>query len=209
METFDDQAFRDTVNRADMVVPDGRPLVWAQRLLGRKDASQVRGSDLLLDVCRMAETQGLSIGLYGGTPETLSKLACFLKGRFPLLRMGLSLAPPFRPLHPSEMIEHVSLIRRSGIDILFVGLGCPKQERWMALNRDRLTCVMIGVGAAFDFFSGTRRTAPRWMQRAGLEWLFRLFDEPGRLWKRYLLHNTRFLFFFMLQLLGHKLRRHG
>ncbi len=204
MEAFDDSNFCGVVNNADLVVPDGMPLVWALKLLGEKDANQVRGSDLLLKLCDDAEKNNIPIGLYGGTPDSVFDMLEFLKNEYPDLDIPFFSSPPFRPLTQEEDAIYIRDINASGIKILFVGIGCPKQEKWMALHRESLNCVMIGVGAAFDFFSGRKRHAPRWMQKNGLEWLFRLCSDPKRLWKRYLKHNPRFVYYFIKQLLGHK-----
>lgn len=201
MEAFDSPEFNAVVNGADLVVPDGKPLVWGVRALGAKEAGHVRGSDLLLHLCGRAEREGVAIGLYGGTPESLVDFQTFLHGAFPKLRIAFAASPPFRPLTPEETAHYANEIQDSGARILFVGIGCPKQERWMAAHRGLLPCVMIGVGAAFDFFSGRKKHAPRWMQRVGLEWLFRLGSEPRRLWKRYLKHNPRFVYHFAKQYL--------
>ncbi len=180
------------------------PLVWAQRLLGEKHASQVRGSDLLLTVCKKAENANIPIGLYGGTEKSLHDFISFLKNQYTNLKIYFASSPPFRELSRNEEKQYIQQINNSGIKILFVGIGCPKQEKWMAKHRDKLHCVMIGVGAAFDFFSGQKKHAPVWMQRIGLEWLFRFCSDPKRLWKRYLKHNPRFIFFFLKQLLINK-----
>lgn len=201
METFDDPVFRGLVNGSDLVVADGKPLVWGQWLLGSGHAGHVRGSDLVLSVCGKAEKDGVSIGLYGGTKESLEDFKGFLKKTYPALSIAYAFSPPFRPLTREEDRVCVDEIRASGVKILFVGIGCPKQEKWMAGKKDDLSCVMIGVGAAFDFFSGRKRHAPRWMQRIGLEWFFRFMSEPQRLWKRYAVHNPRFLGLFIMQLL--------
>lgn len=201
MEAFDDEEFREIVNNSDLVVPDGRPLVWAQRILGSKTAGQVRGADLTLEVCRLAEARNLCIGLFGGTEKVLTDLNRSLSRRFPLLRIGFAYSPPFRPLTNSETARVREDINTSNVDVLFVGLGCPKQERWMAENRLFVSAVMLGVGAAFDFISGAKKTAPRWMQLAGLEWLHRLSMEPKRLWRRYCEQNPRFVWHFTRQVL--------
>lgn len=206
METFDCADFNRVVSGADLVVPDGVPLVWGLKLLGNGSASQVRGSDLFLRLCRDAEQRGIGIGLYGGSEESLEDLLKFLKARFPALQIPFFSSPPFRELTPEENDNYVAEINASGVQILFVGIGCPKQEKWMAEHKDKLPCVMIGIGAAFDFFSGRKKHAPRWMQKAGLEWLFRLASDPRRLWKRYLKHNPRFVYHFGKQLLR---RRRG
>jgi N-acetylglucosaminyldiphosphoundecaprenol N-acetyl-beta-D-mannosaminyltransferase len=202
MEVFDDSSFMQIVNSADMVVPDGRPLVWAQRLMGAKKPKQVRGADLLLNVCELAEMKGIGIGLYGGTTDSLNDFLIFLKRKFPRLKIDYHYSPPFRDLTIPEDLQCVEAIRNSGVKILFVGIGCPKQENWMADHKGRIECVMIGVGAVFDFFSGRQKHAPRILQVLGLEWLFRLINEPGRLWRRYLFHNPRFVFYFMKQMFG-------
>ncbi|MCF6290945.1 MAG: WecB/TagA/CpsF family glycosyltransferase [Desulfobacterales bacterium] len=201
MESFDSPDFRQVVNNADLVVADGMPLVWALKSLGEKQACQVRGSDLLLRLCAAAEKGNIPIGLYGGTPDSLRDFKSFLAREFPSLDIACTVSPPFRPLDIQEDAGYVEQINAAGAKILFVGIGCPKQEKWMAEHRDSLACVMVGVGAAFDFFSGRKKHAPRWMQRAGLEWLFRLACEPGRLWKRYSRHNPRFIWHFGKQLL--------
>lgn len=204
MEAFDSMKFNEVVNNANLVVPDGVPLVWGLKALGQKKASQVRGSDLMMKVCARAEKEGVTIGLYGGTPEALEGLLNFLKNKFPNLKIPFASSPPFRPLTKEEDENYIKKIKNSGARILFVGIGCPKQENWMAEHQERLSCLMIGVGAAFDFFSGRKRHAPRWMQKAGLEWLFRLASDPKRLWRRYLKHNPRFIWYFGRQLLAHQ-----
>jgi N-acetylglucosaminyldiphosphoundecaprenol N-acetyl-beta-D-mannosaminyltransferase len=202
METFDSVPFRRVVNEADLVTPDGRPLVWALRSLGVKGASQVRGTDLTTHVVELAARERVPIGLYGGTPELLELFVRVLKTRYPEVRVVCQIAPPFRPLTPEEDEAVTREIVASGARILFVGIGCPKQERWMVAHKGRIPAVMLGVGAAFDFHTGRVAQAPRWMQMAGLEWAFRLLMEPRRLWKRYAKHNPRFVALFLMQLLG-------
>lgn len=206
MEVFDDNDYEKIVNKADIVVADGKPIVWAQRLLGHRDARQVRGEDLVLHLCAQAEREGMVIGFYGATQPVLDKLKNQLMRRFPNLQIGCIIAPPFRQPTDKEEAEYLSEIARAKIDILFVGLGCPKQERWMAEHQNQVSCIMLGVGAAFDFISGNKVNAPRWIRHIGLEWLFRLLSEPGRLWKRYLKHNPRFLVYFLGQLAGKRFR---
>ena len=202
MEAFDSPAFRGVVNDADLVTPDGRPLVWALRGLGVRGATQVRGTDLTTHVVERAAREGIPVGLYGGTPELLETFVHILEDRFPGVRVVCRIAPPFRPLTPEEDASVTREISASGARILFVGIGCPRQERWMGAHRGRIPAVMLGVGAAFDFHTGRVRQAPGWMQVAGLEWLFRLLMDPKRLWKRYARHNPRFVALFLLQLLG-------
>ena len=202
MEAHDSPTFLRTVNGADLVTPDGRPLVWALRSLGVTDATQVRGTDLTTHVVERAAREGIPVGLYGGTPELLETFVRILESRYPGVRVVCQIAPPFRPLTPEEDEAVTEEILSSGARILFVGIGCPKQERWMEMHKGRIPAVMLGVGAAFDFHTGRVRQAPGWMQVAGLEWFFRLLMDPRRLWKRYARHNPRFVALFLLQLLG-------
>ena len=201
MEGRDDRAFQRLVNAAELVTPDGMPLVWALRWLGVPGAERVYGPDLVPHICAWAAGEGLQVGFYGGRPEVLDALIHNLMARFPGLRVSFAHSPPFAPPTPEEDAWAVEAIRDSGVQILFVGLGCPKQERWMAAHREVLPCAMVGVGAAFDFLAGCQRQAPPWMRDAGLEWLFRLAVEPRRLWRRYAVHNPRFAVGIALQLL--------
>jgi N-acetylglucosaminyldiphosphoundecaprenol N-acetyl-beta-D-mannosaminyltransferase len=202
MEAFDSASLRHAVNSADLVVPDGKPLAWALGWLGSEAASHIRGVDLTIRVMEDAARDGIPIGLYGGSPETLDRLVDVLRERWPSLRVACAISPPFRAPTAEEDERFVREISASGARVLFVGLGCPKQELWMAAHRGRVPAIMIGVGAAFDFLSGTARQAPPWMQRLGLEWVHRLVKEPRRLWKRYLKHNPRFVALLMLQVSG-------
>lgn len=204
MEAFDSETYRRVVNGADVVTPDGRPLVWALRWLGIGGATQVRGADLISHVVERAAREDVPVGLYGGTEETLDALVPALEDRFPGVRIACRISPPFRPLTIEEDEAYVREISASGAGVLLVGLGCPKQEIWMSEHRGRIPAAMIGVGAAFDFFSGRASQAPRWMQSAGLEWLYRFAREPRRLWKRYLKHNPRFAAMFAAQYTGLK-----
>jgi len=194
MEGFDDPVYRRLVNAADRVTPDGMPLVWALRRQGVTRASRVYGPDLMPEICARAEARGVPVGFYGGTPAVLGALRLRLRARFPRLEIPFAFAPPFAPVAPEEDARITDAIEASGAHVVFVGLGCPKQERWMAAHRERLSCALVGVGAAFDFLAGAKPQAPGWMQRRGLEWLFRLAHEPRRLARRYLVGNSRFIF---------------
>lgn len=204
MEVYDSPDFRELVNSADLVTPDGMPLVWAMRRMGYANQQRVYGPELTLRVVHAAAEKGLPVGFYGGTPGTLEHMVNNLTKEWPKLKVAFQYSPPFRMLTPEEGAQIVDEINASGARVLFVGLGCPKQERWMAAHRGRVRAVMLGVGAAFDLHAKARKQAPRWVQRAGLEWLFRLFQEPRRLWKRYLYHNPRFIALLLMQLSGFK-----
>jgi N-acetylglucosaminyldiphosphoundecaprenol N-acetyl-beta-D-mannosaminyltransferase len=204
MEAFDSPKFMSIVNQADLVTPDGMPLVWSLRALGISHQQRVYGPDLTLHVAQAASDGCVPVGFYGGDPETLQRMINALQTSFPELQVAYQYSPPFRSLTSEEDNTIVSEILASGVRVLFVGLGCPKQERWMFDHRERLPLVMLGVGAAFDFIGGIKKQSPEWMQRIGLEWLFRFFQEPSRLWRRYLYQNPRFIWFIIRQLLGSK-----
>jgi N-acetylglucosaminyldiphosphoundecaprenol N-acetyl-beta-D-mannosaminyltransferase len=208
MEAHDDPAFAEIMHEADMVTPDGMPLVWALRKLGRPEASRVYGPTLTLHVCREAEERGIPVGLYGGTPDSLDAFKAFLAKNFPALKVACAIAPPFRPLTDEEDEVYTNEIVDSGARIVFVGIGCPKQEKWMHAHRKSIPAVMIGVGAAFDFHSGRVLQAPDFLQKIGMEWAFRLAMEPRRLWKRYFKHNPRFVFLLCRQLISSRGSRH-
>ncbi len=200
METYDCREFRDVVNGADLVLADGRPIFWAQRLMGMESAEHVRGQDVMGALCELGEKSQFRIGLYGGaTGEVLSKVKDNLIKEYPSLKIVFTYSPPFRALTEAEDRKVVDEINANDVDILFVGIGCPKQERWMAEHKGKVNAVMLGVGAAFDFISGEKSHAPIFLQKLGLEWLFRLCSEPRRLWKRYLKQNPRFMFYFFRQ----------
>ena len=200
MESFDSPEFRLCMNGADLVTSDGMPLVWGLRQLGVPSAKRVYGPDLMPALLRAADREGLRVGFYGGNLETLKLLTKITNREYPGL-VGYQFSPPFRELTPEEDQMIVDRINASGVEVLFIGLGCPKQEKWMAAHKDRVRAVMIGVGAAFDFLAGMKPQAPSWLQAAGLEWLFRFAVEPNRLWRRYLKHNPRFVAHFATQLL--------
>ena len=207
MQGWDDPNFRQIINAADLITTDGVPLVWCLRALGLPSAVRVYGPDLTLHVCATAAQQQLAIGLYGGTAQSLKEFAALLQSRFPAIEIACSIAPPFRPLTEAEDATYTKQLAESGARILFVGIGCPKQEIWMSEHRGRLNMPMLGVGAAFDFHAGRVKQAPAWLQAIGLEWLFRLLMEPRRLWRRYAWHNPRFVLFFIGQLLRGRRRR--
>jgi N-acetylglucosaminyldiphosphoundecaprenol N-acetyl-beta-D-mannosaminyltransferase len=186
---------------ATLAVPDGQPLVWALRSLGHTEATRIYGPDLMLHFCARAARSGTPIFLYGGrTPEALEALEQSLRARFPGLRIAGGHSPPFRELTAEEEEQSIAEINASGAAVVWVGTGQPKQEKWMLKMRPRLSApLLVGVGAAFDFHAGLVPQAPRWMQRNGLEWVYRLIREPRRLWRRYARYNPRFLLGFLRQ----------
>jgi N-acetylglucosaminyldiphosphoundecaprenol N-acetyl-beta-D-mannosaminyltransferase len=200
--TSQDPAFGKAVNEADMATPDGAPVAWMLRKLGHAGQARINGPDLMWRYCGLAAERGDSVFLYGGAPETLEILQRKLLTAFPGLRIAGAVSPPFRALSAEEDATAVAEINASGAGTVWVSLGCPKQELWMAAHRGRVQAVMVGVGAAFDYHAGTISRAPQWMQDRGLEWLHRLCSEPRRLWRRYLVTNTLFVSGALRQLLA-------
>jgi N-acetylglucosaminyldiphosphoundecaprenol N-acetyl-beta-D-mannosaminyltransferase len=189
-----DAKLREIVNSFEMICPDGQPVRWALNLLHRVALSKrVYGPEMMLRLCERAADEQLPIFLYGGTTSVLAALESRLQEKYPGLRVAGSYAPPFRPLTPAEQDDVVRQICDSGARILFIGLGAPKQDLFAYEHRDRLPLVQVCVGAAFDFHAGVKRMAPAWMQNVGLEWLFRLIQEPRRLFKRYAVTNSIFV----------------
>ena len=203
MESQADPALRAIHNAAGLVTPDGMPLVWLARLRGHRFVERVYGPDLMLAACAHSVGKGYRHFFYGGGRGVPERLAERLQARYPGLEVAGVWSPPFGELTVDEEQAIVDRINAANPQIVWVGLSTPKQERWMAQNVHRLRAsVLIGVGAAFDFHAGMKRQAPRWMQRNGLEWVFRLGSEPHRLWRRYLFNNPAFIWQTLLQSLG-------
>ena len=195
-----DDEHRFRLNSLDLVVPDGQPVRWALNWIHKAGLQdRVYGPNLTLKVCQRAEQEGLSVFFFGGEQEILRQLQQKLRIRFPRLVVAGAMSSRFRQLTLAEKDQVVSEIQNSGASIVFVGLGCPRQEIWVYEFRESLSCPLLAVGAAFPFLAGTLQQAPRWMQQRGLEWLFRLSTEPSRLWNRYLLLSPRFLALLLLQ----------
>lgn len=209
MTTYDEPEFASVLEEADLVTHDGMPLVWAMRLLGHEGLERVYGPHLMHFVCQAAAKRGIPIGLYGGTPEVLADLVAALVLRHPGLEIPFQVSPPFRMMTKEEEDRDLKALRESGARILFVGIGCPKQELWIHRSRRRFAGPMLGVGQAFDIHSGHSRMAPRWLQNIGMEWAYRLCTEPRRLWRRYLHNNPRFLVLILMQLFAHRIRPRG
>ena len=203
VESQHSDSFKATLNESDLNLPDGMPIVWLGRLQGHDLPRRVYGPELFEQFFHQTQEDGYRHFFYGGSQETLDALARELKAKFPRMRIAGSYSPPFRPLNLEEKSQIVQTIADASPDLVWVGLGCPKQELWMkdccsALN----VPVLVGVGQAFNIYAGRVRQAPRWMREHGLEWLFRLCSEPRRLWKRYLVYNTYFLCSLLLESVG-------
>ena len=195
--------FGAVIDRADLATPDGAPVAWMLRRLGCNGQQRINGPDLMQRYCALAAARGSSIYLLGGTESTLQRLQLALCAQHPGLRVAGTCSPPFRALSAEEDEAIVARINASGAGVVWVGLGCPKQELWMHAHRGRVQAVMVGVGAAFQYLSGETPRAPLWMQHAGLEWLHRLATEPRRLWRRYAFTNS----YFAVAALGQLCRR--
>lgn len=195
-----DIAHRARLNALDLVLPDGQPVRWALALLhGASLPDRVYGPTLTLKLCERAAAQGLSVHLYGNRPDVLDAMTARLHEQFPTLRITGATPSAFRQLSADEQRATAASIAATAPDIVLCGLGCPRQETWVYEHRDLLHVPTLAVGAAFDFIAGRKTQAPRWMQDNGLEWLYRLLQEPGRLWRRYLLLNPAYIALFVLQ----------
>lgn len=190
----DDPGFARILAEADMATADGAPVAWTMKRLGAVDQQRINGPDLMWKTCAaLNKPASASVFLYGNTEETNALLTAKLKETFPNLTIAGAISPPFRSLDPEEEASIAATINDSGAGVVWVSLGCPKQEYWMAKHRGSIKAVMVGVGAAFDYHAGTIKRAPMWMQQNGLEWAHRLLSEPKRLWRRYLYNNSQYL----------------
>ncbi len=193
IESYRDSQFQAILNGASMALPDGKPVAVLMNWLYGSKQQRMAGPDLMLDLFQQANDRQLAIYFYGSTPEVLAAMQVKLRQEYPSLIIAGMHSPPFRPLSDAEMAADVDAICQSGAHLVMVGLGCPKQERWMAQNQEKIPAVMLGLGAAFPFYTGDLKRAPRWMQQSGLEWFYRLYKEPNRLFKRYLTTNVQFV----------------
>ena len=205
MEGVNAKRVKEAINGASMATPDGMPLVWLGKYWGGEEVTRVYGPDLMLSLCEIsnvsAENERIRHFFLGGKPEVVSKLTSNLQDKFPKLVVAGTYSPPFREMTKNEKSEMINLVNQSAADIVWVGLGTPKQDLWIAEYREKLDpAVLIAVGAAFDFHAGFKKQAPTWMQKSGFEWLFRLLTEPRRLWKRYLYNNPAFMWLTFLQI---------
>ena len=203
VEAQRDPAFKSVLNSADLAVPDGMPLVWLARWRGHSLRRRVYGPELMESFCEQTAFRGYRHFLYGGKPGVADRLADTLQVKYPGMMIAGLLSPPFHTLLADEDDKIISMINDSKSDVVWVGLSTPKQERWMFEHRDRMkAAVLVGIGAAFDFHTGLKRQAPRWMRERGFEWLFRLLTEPRRLWRRYLVYGSQFVYWVALEQLG-------
>lgn len=206
MEAYSNSEFASVLLGADLVTPDGMPLVWLMNLLGcRQD--RVAGMDILLSLCEKLSSRNTSIFFLGSKPEILENMRQRLNREFPDLKIAGMESLPFRPLSPKEDEAIVQKINQSGAGIVLVSLGCPKQEMWINQHRGRVKAVMVGLGAVFPLYAGVHKRAPFWLRHAGFEWLYRLVQEPRRLWKRYLTTIPPFIYLAFKQLLEVRLGR--
>jgi len=200
MEARESTDFQKIVNSSRYSFADGMPLVFALRILYGIRQDRIAGMDFMLDALRMCDEKRLSVFLFGSTPEVLESLSRYVHFNFPRLKLAGILSPPFRTLTEAENSAIIDQINSSGANLVFVGLGCPKQEIWMSKNSVTINACLLGVGGAFEIYAGNAKRAPRWMRNSGLEWAYRLIIEPTRLFKRYAKTNTLFIYLFLKQL---------
>jgi N-acetylglucosaminyldiphosphoundecaprenol N-acetyl-beta-D-mannosaminyltransferase len=205
VETYKDKRFAGIVNNAVITTTDGVPLTWGLKWLYGIRQERISGMDLLPDLLRVASQQSIPVFFYGGTENILATISDYVKTHYSTKIFAGSYSPPFRNLTSDEEMDVIDRINRSGAKLVFVSLGCPKQERWMASMKGRIKAMMIGVGAAFSVLSGVQKRAPIWMQKSGLEWLYRLVQEPKRLFKRYLTTNSIYIFILIKTKIKHRL----
>lgn len=200
MEAHWDNRFHNVLGGADLVTPDGMPLVWLMKALGIKSQDRVAGLDIFLNVCQIASKEKIKIYLLGCTQDILERIKLRLHREFPNVILAGLEPLPFRPLTDSEDAELVKRINASQAGIVFLALGCPKQEYWMAHHQGKIKAVMIGIGGVFPVYAGLKKNAPEWVKVGGLEWLYRLVQEPKRLWNRYRKTIPPFIFLALQQL---------
>lgn len=207
IEAYNDRNFARIVSNANIITPDGKPLAWALGILYGIKQVRVAGMDLFPDLLNAAAVHQLPVYFYGGTVSLLDKTLAHLRENYPKLQIAGSYSPPFRKLSPKEDEFVIDQINRSGASLVFVVLGCPKQEKWMAAMKGRINAVMVGIGGALPVLVGVHRRAPGWMQYAGLEWMFRLTQEPKRLFRRYSVTNSKFLYLILKEYIRVKFAR--
>lgn len=204
IEAYDSPSFQEMVNRSTFAFADGMPLVFALRLLYGIRQERIAGMDFMKDILRASESHHLSVFLFGSTPEVLESLKGYIGVSFPTLKLAGMISPPFRILTEEENADMIDQINASGANLVFVGLGCPKQETWMAQHSTQINACLMGVGGAFEIYAGLTKRAPNWMRNSGLEWFYRFVQEPRRLFKRYARTNTLFMNLLLQQVLKRK-----
>ncbi len=208
IEAYLDKGFCEIVNNANIATPDGMPLAKAMKILYDVNQDRVAGMDLMPDLMKSSEAKGLSIFLYGATNEVLKAIASKAKREFPNLELYVY-SPPFRTLSQAEKDDVVTMINRNTPDFVFVALGCPKQEKWMAEHKNKINSCMLGLGGAFEVYADLKDRAPQWMQDYSLEWLYRFVQDPKRLWKRYLITNPLFIGLLLIQFVHVRVFKHN
>ena len=204
IEAHQDAYFQENINQANLVLADGKPVAVASRLLYGKKQERIAGMDFMPAVLERANDQNARIFLYGSTPNVLDALQQKIKTDYKNVEVVGAIAPPFRPLDEAELSTHIGEINRSGAHLVLVSLGCPKQEKWMSAHSEKINAVLLGVGGAFAVTAGLQKRSPVWMQKLGLEWLHRLLQEPTRLFRRYFITNTKFIFLLMKEIIKRK-----
>lgn len=206
IEAHREPKFASVLETADLVTPDGMPLVWMLRLLEVENQTRVAGMDIIIELCRLAPKQNISIFFVGSEKRVLDRMRKRLEAEFPRLKIAGMEPLPFRPLTEAEDMALIQKINQSGAGLVLVALGCPKQEYWMAQHKGKIRAVMVGLGGAFPVFAGVHKRAPLVLRKTGLEWLYRLIQEPRRLWKRYWNTNGTFVFLALKQMLTQRVR---
>jgi N-acetylglucosaminyldiphosphoundecaprenol N-acetyl-beta-D-mannosaminyltransferase len=207
IEGHNDPSFANVINNANLIAPDGKALTWALRILYGLKQDRVAGMDILPDLLQQASDKKLSVYFYGGSEELLIQSKIFIMKHYPgLITAGFN-SPPFRELTPEEEQDAIQKINASGANLVFVVLGCPKQEKWMAAMLGKIDAVMLGIGGALPVMVGVQKRAPKWMQEYGLEWLYRLKQEPSRLFFRYAITNPLFVYLFFKEYIRLKILR--
>ena len=208
MEAYWNPSFTEVLGSADLVTPDGMPLVWMLKWLGATQQDRVAGMDIFLKLCQLSPSSNVSVFFLGATSDILEKMKERLEREFPELSIAGVEPLPFRPLTPQEDEALIERINSSGAGLLFLCLGCPKQEQWIAKHRHKIRAVMLGLGAVFPLYAGLHQRAPQWVRESGLEWLYRLIQEPRRLWRRYFLTIPPFIYLAAQQLMGYPSESH-
>ncbi len=203
--SYENEAYREIQNSGAMALPDGAPLSAYCRMNGMPEAKRVTGPDLMMEIFKVSGEMGYSHFFYGSSADTLDKMKNMLEERYPGIKIAGMYAPPFRALTDKEDLESIDMIKKADSDFIWVGLGAPKQEQWMYAHNGMFNGVMVGVGAAFDYAAGNIKRAPMIMQKLSLEWLYRLLQDPKRLWKRYVTTNFKFIIYIMKE----SRKRHG